>query len=95
MCLSFHGSILSRSGASKKPGAVQGVAIQDWHPSFALLAYVASIETIGEKLSKPKRCPQCNQVLGSMSRFRQALVKVRSDDEANGTGQWADAGLII
>lgn len=63
---------------------LEGVAIQDWHPSFALIAYVASIEAIGQKLAKPERCKECGQILGATSRFRQAVAEVLTNAEAVG-----------
>lgn len=65
---------------------LDGVAIQDWHPSFALLAYVACIERVGQKLSKPERCTACGQIVGATDRFHQALSKVMPQDEADRLG---------
>lgn len=65
---------------------LEGVALHDRHPSVALLAYVAAIESIGQSMDQPKRCPVCRQILGATSAFRQALGEVMSDDEAAALG---------
>jgi hypothetical protein len=61
---------------------LEGVAIHPRHPSFALIAYVAAIEAVGQKLRPPETCPACKQVKGSTSRFTQALRRVMSGREA-------------
>jgi hypothetical protein len=60
---------------------LEGVAISDWHPSFAFLAFVAAIEAIGQAMEKPERCPECNQIIGSTAAFAQALRVVMPDDQ--------------
>jgi hypothetical protein len=60
----------------------EGVLIQDEHPSIALLAFVASIEAVGETLLAPERCQCCRAVKNSAERFRRALCLVVSDEEA-------------
>lgn len=59
----------------------EGMLLQDEHPSFALVAFVAAIEGIGQKLRKPERCAECRQITEATSRFRQAATLVAEDDE--------------
>ena len=54
-------------------GFYEGLKLQHHHPSFALVSYVASIETLGSKLHDLKSCAACNGTTGSLERFRQAM----------------------
>lgn len=60
--------------------ATEGLLLAREHPSFALIAFISTIETLGAKLFPPARCPQCKQITGSGERFRRALALV--EDEA-------------
>jgi hypothetical protein len=60
----------------------EGILIKDEHPSVALLAFVAAVEAVGEKLVALERCMCCKMVKGSGERFRKALRLVVSDEEA-------------
>jgi hypothetical protein len=59
------------------------------HASFALVAYVASIEGVGQKFKKPRRCPECKMILESTSRFIQAAERVGLPEDADIIGQIA------
>ena len=59
----------------------EGLKLHPDHPSFALIAHVASIEAIGSKLYKPERCKKCGSIIGSTERFRTALRLVIAEDE--------------
>lgn len=53
------------------------------HDSYGLLAAVAIVEAIGNKdYEKLPRCPKCKIVTGSTARFRSALRKVVSEEQA-------------
>lgn len=53
----------------------EGVRLHHAHPSFALTAFVASIEAVvGARLDKPEQCSSCNQIKGSTQRFKKALA---------------------
>jgi hypothetical protein len=60
----------------------EGLRLEYEHPSFALIAFIASIETIGGKLFDVSRCERCGAVLGSTDRFRKTLRIVLSEEEA-------------
>jgi len=60
----------------------EGLQPQEDHPSFALIASVASIEAIGARLYDLQRCDTCNSAVGSAERFRRALRLVRAEDDA-------------
>jgi hypothetical protein len=53
---------------------------QEGHESMAMIAFVSSIEAIGAKLGRLKRCPECNTMIGSAERFRRALALVMPDE---------------
>jgi hypothetical protein len=59
----------------------EGRQLHYCHPSFALIAYVASVESIGTKLYQLKRCETCNTVFGSTERFRAALRLVLPEND--------------
>jgi hypothetical protein len=60
----------------------EGLLLLDKHPSLALIAFVATIEAIGEKLVRSERCSSCGTVLRSGDRFRTALRLAVSEPEA-------------
>jgi len=53
---------------------------QEGHESFAMIAFVSSIEAIGAKLGRLRHCPKCHTVIGSADRFRSALALVMPDE---------------
>jgi hypothetical protein len=63
----------------------QGLVLQqEDRESFAMIAFVASIEAIGAKLSKRKRCsccPECKVMIGSAKQFQEALALVVPEEE--------------
>jgi hypothetical protein len=61
----------------------EGLLISREHPSLALLAFVASIETIAAMSETLEHCPECNVVQGSTARFKRAAVSVITEDEAD------------
>jgi len=62
----------------------QGLVLQqEGHVSFAMIAFVASIEAIGAKLGELERCTccaECRVKIGSSKRFQKALALVIDDD---------------
>lgn len=65
----------------------EGLVLENEHPSFALIAFISAIETLGGKLFPPSRCKQCNQVIGSGQRFREAVSLVEDDEMAAELGK--------
>lgn len=63
-------------------GHYEGLQLLRDHPSFALIAFVGSIESIGAKLFGLRRCAQCQADTGYARRFRKALRLVRSRRDA-------------
>lgn len=62
----------------------EGLKLFERHPSFALIAHVASVEAIGSKIYKPKRCQTCGGITGSTEQFRTALGRVaKTKDEVH------------
>jgi hypothetical protein len=61
----------------------EGLLVSRDHPSLALLAFVASIETVAAMTEKLERCPTCNAVRGSTARFKRAARSVIPGDEAD------------
>lgn len=58
------------------------------HDSYGLLASVAIIEAIGNRaVQKLPKCKECGMVTGSSARFRAALAKVMSEDDARALGR--------
>jgi hypothetical protein len=53
---------------------------QEGHESFAMIAFVASIEALGTQLGELRRCPECSTVIGSADRFRRALAFVMPEE---------------
>jgi hypothetical protein len=64
----------------------EGLRAQFEHPSFALVAFVASIEAVGSLLFKDERCPECNAHKNVAARFRATLRLVATDEEARRLG---------
>jgi hypothetical protein len=60
----------------------QGLGLEETVPSFALVAYVGSIESLGSILDSPKPCETCQNVPGAARRFRNALKLVLSPKDA-------------
>jgi hypothetical protein len=60
----------------------QGLELVHLHPSQAGVALVAAVETIGSKLTKIKRCPECGQPTGFASAFRDGLRAVLPEPDA-------------
>lgn len=51
----------------------EGLMLQEeGHASFAMVAFVSSIEAIGAKLGELQRCKECGTMTGSAERFRRA-----------------------
>lgn len=66
----------------------EGMLMMPNHPSHAALAFVTTIEAIGNrKYKKLPRCPDCKVVTGSGERFRDALARVIPTDEAEELGR--------
>jgi hypothetical protein len=60
----------------------EGLVLQQkGHESFAMIAFVASIEALGAQLGELRRCPECGTVIGSAERFRRALALVMPEEE--------------
>jgi len=59
----------------------EGMQLKSDHPSMALLAFVASIESLATPRKGLPRCGECDAVLESGKRFRDALAGVLSPDE--------------
>lgn len=51
----------------------EGLILSRSHPSFSLIAFVASIESIGKRHVKLERCGVCGQIRDSGKRFRDPL----------------------
>jgi len=58
-----------------------GLMMEERHPSYALLAYVAVIEGFGARYVDLTPCPSCPAKTGSSKRFRTALRLVCSEEE--------------
>ncbi|PRY18874.1 hypothetical protein [Pseudosporangium ferrugineum] len=66
----------------------EGMLMMANHPSHACLAFVTTIEALGNRaIKKPPRCKHCRVVSGSGERFRQALARVIPADEAEQLGR--------
>ena len=65
----------------------EGVLISREHPSLALVAFTAVVETIGASRTKPTRCQTCRQITGSTERFRATLATVIGSDRAKRLGE--------
>jgi len=59
----------------------EGLALEEEHPSYAVIAYVGCVEALGVKSVPVERCGSCVQVTSSGKRFRQALKPVRSSKQ--------------
>ncbi|MGX1250209.1 hypothetical protein RKD48_002720 [Streptomyces ambofaciens] len=55
---------------------MEGVRVEDRHPSLALVAYVAAVESISLMLFKEKRCKECSNHLDVGNKFLEALKLV-------------------
>ena len=64
----------------------QGCLLEGSHPSFALTAFVSTVETVAQLNKGAKHCPECNQVLGSGQRFKEAVSRVLPEDIAEFVG---------
>jgi hypothetical protein len=60
----------------------EGLALREQHPSFAVVAFVAAIETVGAIDKPPARCETCNGLPGAIERFRTGLRHVMADGKA-------------
>lgn len=60
----------------------QALRLEEVSPSFALVAYVSSIEALGARMSEFSRCKECKMITGATARFRAALQVVMSEAEA-------------
>lgn len=56
----------------------QGLLLEEKHPSFALMAFITSVEIIGRKIIG-KRCPCCGGKPSSNLAFRRGVDEVISD----------------
>lgn len=54
---------------------------EEGHASFAMVAFVSSIEAIGAMLGELRRCNECGTMIGSAERFRRALALVVPDED--------------
>ncbi len=61
----------------------EGLAIDEAHPSLALVAFVAAIETLGTHSTPVARCPTCKQITQSTQRFVNAVRAVLPAKEAS------------
>ena len=48
---------------------------------MALVAFVACVETVGEKLHDLTKCEKCGAQIGAGKRYRKALQLVRQDED--------------
>ncbi len=60
----------------------EGLRAQVEHPSLALVAFIASVETVADLLFKQERCPQCRSHKDVAARFRATLRLVTDEQEA-------------
>lgn len=60
----------------------EGQLLETGHPSYASVAFVSCIETLGEKLLKLRHCKECNMKKGATERFRLTAALVCDTDEA-------------
>ena len=58
----------------------EGLALREEHPSLAVVAFVAAIESIGAKDKPPERCKHCKGFPGARERFRTGLRRVMAED---------------
>jgi hypothetical protein len=65
----------------------EGLRAQLEHPSFALIAFIASIEAVANLLFREERCPECNAHKNVADRFRATLRLVATDEEARRLGE--------
>jgi hypothetical protein len=68
-------------------GYYEGRLLEAQHPSFALIAFVGSVESLGAKLYKLQRCQTCKSQVGAAERFRQALRLVMPEEDARALGK--------
>jgi hypothetical protein len=64
----------------------EGLLTDSTHPSLALIAYVAAIESVANRLFTQSRCPTCNAQEQVAGRFRAALKLVLDESEAERLG---------
>lgn len=55
---------------------MEGLRVEDRHPSLALVAYVSAVESISLMLFKERRCKECSNHLDVGSKFLEALKLV-------------------
>jgi hypothetical protein len=55
---------------------MEGLRVEDRHPSLALVAYVSAVESISLMLFKEKRCKECSNHLDVGNKFLEALKLV-------------------
>jgi hypothetical protein len=62
----------------------EGCLLEAAHPSFALTAFISTVETVTQLNKDAERCPNpdCNQVIGSTQRFKDAVGEVLSPERA-------------
>ena len=60
----------------------EGLLLAREHPSLALLAFVAAIESIAAADERLARCDTCRSITGSTARFKRAVGRVLEEDEA-------------
>ncbi|MEU4693716.1 hypothetical protein [Actinoplanes sp. NPDC023714] len=66
----------------------EGQLMMAHHPSHAALAFVTTVEALGNrKVKKLPRCRECRVVTGSGDRFRDALARVIPAQEADALGR--------
>ncbi len=61
----------------------EGLAMREEHPSFAAIAFVAAIESLGAKVKPPRRCEKCKNVPGAAERFRSALQRIMPEEKVS------------
>ena len=64
----------------------EGLLTDSPHPSLALVAYVAAIEAVANRLFTESRCPTCEAHENVAARFRAALRLVLDESEAERLG---------
>jgi len=59
----------------------EGLLLEARHQSYALIAFISVVESVGARLWPQQCCETCNAVTGSTDRFRRALRIVVTDEE--------------
>lgn len=59
----------------------EGMALSEQHPSYALIAFISTIEYLGQRALPLETCDFCNSALHAAKRFREALKPVTTAKE--------------